>query len=162
MQFKELPSKKYVSLISFTNKIMSAMNYVVKAELPHPVSTWVFRFALCFQSNNFFPHRHQQTNVSSWKTQCNAVNACGNRMCKRTLKRLIAASYLCISICITVFSVVLTLVPAITTTNVITLNVKRTLANLCINRMWQLVFSYFYTSDLTMRFLAGLPGRSIW
>ena len=42
--------------------------FVLKAELPHPVSACVFRIALRFRSNNFFILRYQQTKVSHKKT----------------------------------------------------------------------------------------------
>ena len=49
--------------------------------MPHPITACVFCMRSIFEVINFF-HRHQQTNIRAWKTQRNAVNACGNEMCK--------------------------------------------------------------------------------
>ena len=59
------------------------INGLCKAELPHPVSAFVFRIALRFRSKNFSFHMHQQTKVNNKKTQRSALNACINGMCKR-------------------------------------------------------------------------------
>ena len=46
-------------------------------KLPHIIYTFVFRIALCFESNYVVFHRYIWTNVSTSKIQCNAENACG-------------------------------------------------------------------------------------
>ena len=67
-------------------RLIIKLELLVKAKLPHPVYAYVFRIALRFRSNNV-NNGNKWAIESTWKTQCNAENACVNGMCKRTLRQ---------------------------------------------------------------------------